>query len=302
MIRFLFSSFFLVIMLSVNGQQYISLWPEGKMPNSKGLRIEYKEERQRILQVDNPGMYAFFTSNEENKHDAVLICPGGGYHHLTYNLGGIQLAKWFNTIGINAFVLIYRLPNSPDLVEREKGPIQDAQRAMKIIRANATAWNIDSNKIGIMGTSAGGHLASYLITHYEDFSTINDSLDAVNFTPDFSILISPVISLEDFSHKGTRINLLGESPTATQIYEFSNENFVDSKTPPTFIVHAQNDNSVSPKNSMLFFQAMMEKGVVGSLHIFPEGQHKIGLRNNPGSTDMWTAICEEWLKEINIIQ
>ncbi len=283
-------------------QQYISLWPKDKMPNTKNLPIKYKEERQRILQVDDPGIYAFFTSNEENQHSAVLICPGGGYHHLTYNLGGIQLAKWFNTIGINAFVLIYRLPNSPDLIDREKGPIQDAQRAMKIIRANAKIWKIDTNKIGIMGTSAGGHLASYLITHKEDFSYINDSLDNINCSPDYSILVSPVISLKDFSHKGTRINLLGEDPSNEQIQNYSNEDHVTKKTPPTFLVHAQDDSSVSPFNSILFYQAMLEHGVEGSLHIFPQGQHKIGLRNNPGSTELWTNICEEWLKEIKIIQ
>ncbi|KAA3640789.1 MAG: alpha/beta hydrolase [Bacteroidetes bacterium] len=284
------------------GQAFIPLWPEGKIPNSKGLELTHEENNQRITRVAEPGIYTFFTSKEENSGSAVLICPSGGYHHLTYNLGGFQLAKWFNSIGINAFVLIYRLPTESDLEEREKGPIQDAQRAMKIIRANADKWLLDPSAIGSMGTSAGGHLASTLGTHSTDYSSIGDSLDLVEFRPDFMILVSAVISMGDHGHKGSIYNLLGENPSEEHLQMYSNELHVSENTPEAFLVHAQNDPVVDCRNSLLFYQAMIDKGVKGSLHIFPDGKHKINLRGNPGTTNLWTDICEEWLKEMKIIQ
>lgn len=282
-------------------QQFILLWPSDNMPNSRNLKLENIEDNQRITQVSRPGIYAFFPSKEENKGSAVLICPSGGYEKLTYNIAGFQFAKWFNTLGINAFVLIYRLPNSPDLFEREKGPVQDAQRAMKLIKANADKWNIDTSKVGIMGASAGGHLAAFLGTHSSDLSLTGDSLDAFSFAPDFTILISPVITMGEFTHKGSRNNLLGESPAEEKIVQYSNELHVNSDSPPAFLVHAQNDLSVSPMNSVLFYQAMMKHGVAGSLHIFPQGSHSIALKNNPGSTDQWITLCEEWLTGIGIL-
>lgn len=174
---------FQVLTFSAFAQEFIPLWPEGDMPNSKGMRLEYKEKKQLISQVDQPGIYSFFTSDRDNSGSAVLICPPGGYSVLAYNIAGFQFAKWLNSIGVNAFVLIHRLPNSPDLIESEQGPIQDAQRAMKIIRSNASKWEIDVNRIGIMGASAGGHLASTIGTHTEDFSKIGDSLDSFSFHP-----------------------------------------------------------------------------------------------------------------------
>jgi len=289
------SLFSLGCMLSLSAQEFIGLWPEGKMPDSKGMDLAFEEENQRITQVAEPGMYAFFTSMEEYTGSAVLICPPGGYAKLTYQVAGFQFAKWLNTIGIDAFVLIHRLPTSPDLVEREKGPVQDAQRAMKILRANAAEWNLDPDKIGIMGASAGGHLASLMGTLDEDFSAIGDPLDDVSFTPGFMILVSPVISMGEFCHTGSRDNLLGPDPGADKIEKYSSQLHVSSNTPPAFIVLAENDPVVHPMNSILFYQALMENDVPASLHIFPDGQHSIALRNNPGSTQLWTDLCEEWL-------
>src|SRR3954470_9231976 len=137
--------------------EFIPLYPKGKMPNSKGMNLTDSIANERIYRVGTPGMYAFFPSSAENKGAAVLICPGGGYERLAYVISGTQLAKWFNAIGISAFVLNYRLPNSPDLVQREIGPLQDAQRAIRIIRANAGKWGIKADKIGMQGSSAGGH-------------------------------------------------------------------------------------------------------------------------------------------------
>lgn len=283
-------------------QQFIALWPDS-LPNSRGMDIQYSEERQRITQVAVPGIYCFRTSMEENSGAAVLICPPGGYQKLTYNLAGFQFAKWLNTIGVNAFVLIHRLPNSPDLIVREDGPIQDAQRAMKIIRGHAIDWKLDTNKIGIMGASAGGHLASTIGTHRDDFSNIGDSLDPHEFYPDFMILISPVITMGKYTHQGSLDNFLGEGPSEAMVTRYSNELQVSADTPPVFLVHAQNDNTVSSMNSMLFYQSILAHKVKGcSLHIFPEGGHSIALRNNPGSTNLWTSLCEEWLRETGFIR
>lgn len=292
-----------VVTSSARSQDFVPLWPEGKMPNSKGLDLEHKEENERITQVETPGFHSFMPAKEEKSSAAVLILPGGGYHHLTYDLGGYQIAKWFNTMGISAFVLDYRLPTSPDLKIRQNGPVQDAQRAMKLLRANAEKYNIDVNKIGVFATSAGGHLASTLGTHSEDFSVIeNDSISDLTFKPDFMLLISPVISFGEFTHQGSRDNFLGENPSEEMIRKYSNEFQVTAETPPTFLVHAQNDEAVPPKNSLLFYEAMLEHKVEGSLHIFPQGKHAIGILNNSELTDEWKVLAEKWLKERRIIE
>ncbi|MDT0677860.1 alpha/beta hydrolase [Autumnicola musiva] len=286
----------------VQAQEFTEVWPEGKIPNSKGIQLEHIENNQRITQVAVPGFYTFLPAAEENKKAAVLILPSGGYQHLTYNWGGFQVAKWLNTIGISAFVLNYRLPTSPDLMVSYKGPIQDAQRTMKIIRANAEKYKIDPAKIGVFATSAGGHLATILGTHKEDFSEVkNDTLNMYSFKPDFMLLVSPVISFGKYAHEGSRDNFLGVSPSEEMKKKYSNELRVTSDTPPAFLVHAQNDKSVSPKNSILFYEAMMENGVKGSLHIFPKGSHGIGINNASGLTDIWKELCEEWLKEEQVI-
>ncbi len=288
--------------LNAGAQEFIPLWPADKMPNSKGLPLEHKEDRQRITQVKTPGMYAFLTSNEDNKGCAVLICPPGGYQKLTYNLAGFQWAKWFNTMGINAFVLIYRLPNSPDLIEREKGPVQDAQRALKIIRSKSSVWHIDTNKVGVVGASAGGHLASTLGTHFEDFSLIGDSIDHYSVRPDFMVLISAVINMGEYAHKGSVEAFLGTDATREKCDYYSNEKQVTEQTPPAFLVHARDDNTVPVQNSIQFYNSMLDKGVDGSLHIFPYGKHSISLKNESGMLNLWTALCENWLYEMGILK
>ncbi|WP_114782624.1 alpha/beta hydrolase [Botryobacter ruber] len=296
------SLLFLLILMFVlqqaRAQEFIPLWPEGKMPNSKGLVLKDSIVNERIHQVGVPGMYAFITSKEENKGSAVVICPGGGYERLAYNISGFQLAKWFNTIGINAFVLNYRLPNSRDLKERHLGPLQDAQRAMRVIRANAATWKIDPERVGVQGSSAGGHLASTLGTLTDDVSAIGDALDKESFKPDFMILVSPVINLDTYAHAGSKRNLLGEKPSKKLVEKFSTEKQVTAATPPAFLVHAFNDKSVNVRNSLLFYEALLDKNIPSSLHVFPQGGHAIALRNNPGSTNIWTSICELWLHEM----
>lgn len=280
---------------------FIPLWPKGKMPNSKGMALQDSIANERIYQVGTPGMYAFFPGTQENKGAAVVICPGGGYERLAYVISGIQLAKWFNALGVSAFVLNYRLPNSPDLKQRETGPLQDAQRAIKIIRANAAQWGIKGDKIGIQGSSAGGHLATLVGTHTTDVAAIGDSLNAVSSRPDFMILVSPVIDMGAYAHKGSRNNLLGPNPSTELVTKYSTQNSVTAQTPPTFIADAFNDKAVLPINSLLFYKALLEKNVSTSFHVFPQGGHAIALRNNPGSTELWTSLCEAWMIEMNFI-
>jgi acetyl esterase/lipase len=293
---------FLVHCSVLKAQEFIPLWTKGKMPNSKGLVLKDSINNERLMQVATPGIHVFLTSVNENKGAAVLIIPGGGYHHLSYNISGYQLAKWFNTIGINAFVLDHRLPISPDVKEMEKAPLQDAERAMRIIRANAVKWVIDIEKVGAMGCSAGGHLAASLGTIKDDFASVQDELDNYSFKPNFLILVSPVIDMGTFAHKGSRENLLGKNPSKEWVEKFSLQNQVSDYTPPTFIADAFNDRVVSPMNSLLFYNALFEHHIPSALHVFPQGGHSIALRNNPGSTALWVDLCEKWLIETNVIK
>ena len=290
--------FFFFLLPCLHAQQMISLWPMGQMPNSKGLAIKDSIVNDRAYQVASPAMYCFFPSKDDNNGAAVLIFPGGGYDHLTYNLGGFQLAKWFNTLGMSAFVVNYRLPTSPDLKERAVGPLQDAQRAIKLIRKNSNKWNIRRDKIGAMGTSAGGHLAALLGTRTEDVSSIRDDCDTLSFRPDFMILISPVIDMGKYAHGGSRKNLLGNNPSQELVEKYSAQNGVTSSTPVCFLADAFNDKTVPPMNCVLFYQALLEKNISTSFHVFPQGGHAIGLSNNPGSTELWKSLCEAWLKEM----
>jgi acetyl esterase/lipase len=245
---------------------------------------------ERIQQVGTPGLYAFFPSAENNRGGAVLICPGGGYTHLAYIVSGTELAKWLTTIGVSAFVLTYRLPTSPDLETRDLAPLQDAQRAMQMIRANAATWGIRPDKIGVLGTSAGGHLAA----------TLGTSIGAT--APNFMILVSPVITMGELGHAGSRNNLLGATPSKQLIDRYSLEKQVTTATPPAFVVHATDDKAVSVKNSLMFYEALLAQGVSASLHVFPHGGHAIALTNNPGSTQSWTTLCEMWLTEMGFLR
>jgi acetyl esterase/lipase len=286
----------------VCAQDFIEIWPKDHIPNSKHLKLTDSIANERIYRVMNPGMYAFFPGKQENKGAAVVICPGGGYERLAYVISGLQLAKWFNTMGVTAFVLNYRLPNSPDLVHREIGPLMDAQRAIRYIRANAIKWGINPDKIGIMGSSLGGHLAASAGTITEDVSAGKDTLDQISFKPDFMILVSPVIDLStSYAHPGSVKNLLGPGASDDLKKRFSAQLQVNATTPPCFIADAVNDKTVNPMNSLLFYQALLQNKVPVSFHAFPQGAHSIALRNNPGSTELWTKLCEMWMIETNII-
>jgi acetyl esterase/lipase len=287
----------LFISITSFSQEFIPLWPEGRKPNFNGKKVTDTIYNDRTWRVGTPGMYAFVVPKSENKGTAVLICPGGGYERISHLYNGFNLAKWYNSIGVNAFVLIYRLPHQQDLQQRYLAPLQDAQRAMRLIRQHAAQWNIIPGKVGVMGTSAGGHLASMLGTR-EDVSQIADSVDKADYRPDFMVLLSPVITMGPYAHGGSKRNLLGSDTSKAMIQKYSSEWQVSASTPPAFIVHALNDSTVKVQNSLMFHNALIAAKINASLHIFPQGGHGIRLDDNPGSTDLWLDLLEAWLKEM----
>ena len=239
--------------------QYKPLY-EGAIPNY--IKSENKETETvsggilRISKVSIPG-YQFFKS-EINSTSApcVIICPGGGYGILASGHEGTDVARYFNSIGVHALVLKYRIPSDDHQVDRKIAPLQDAQQAMMLVRKNATAWGVDPAKVGIMGFSAGGHLAASLATHYDDRKIEADK--SISLRPDFQILIYPVISFGKISHGGSRNNLLGKDTTAKQIAYYSNENYVNKNSPPAFMVHAKDDAAVSIKNPIQYHEEHMK--------------------------------------------
>ncbi|MBD3903502.1 alpha/beta hydrolase [Chryseobacterium sp. Ch-15] len=285
--------------IQISAQQKITVWPKGEMPNSKGLKLNIIEEKEgRITQIQEAELFAFLPAKEERKPMAIIVIPGGGYRHLTYDLGGYSYAKWLNTLGISAFVLNYRLPTSPDLKQREIGPLQDIQAAIKLIRKNAAEYGISPDQIGVLGTSAGGHLAAMASNIFTDYTELKGDGQTVSTIPNFAILVSPVIDLGEFAHKGSRDNLLGENTSVEKIAEYSMQNRVTEKTPPTILFHAQNDNAVPVTNSILYYEAMIKNKVKGALFIFPKGEHNIGISNKTELTDNWKKLCENWLGEM----
>ncbi len=246
-----------------------------------------------IQKVTNPTLNIFLPEKEKANGSAIVICPGGGYKVLAIDHEGIQIAKWFNKLGFAAFVLKYRLPNDSIMVNKSIGPLQDAQEAIRFIRRDCAQWNINPTKVGIIGFSAGAHLASTASTHFAEKVYNSDSTSA---RPDFSLLIYPVISMKnEITHIGSKRNLLGENPSQELIFHFSNEEQVGKFSPPTFLVHSQNDNTVPIQNSINYFLALTKSNIPGELHIFEKGGHGYGMGRENGTELQWTEMCKRWL-------
>ncbi|MEN2488621.1 alpha/beta hydrolase [Flavobacterium sp. B11] len=281
--------------------QVIPLWDkipdEVKASNYKEKEVLKNGKMESTSQVSVPTLSIFIPKEAKPNQTAVVICPGGGYTHLAFDKEGTKVAEWFNSLGIAAFVLKYRMPSDLTMKNKNVGPLQDAQEAIRYVRQNASKWNIDPNKIGILGFSAGGHLASTASTHYDD--KVYESAYKVSARPDFSLLIYPVISMEnEITHKGSQTNLLGNNPSKELIDSFSNEKKVTSTTPPTFLIHATDDTVVIPENSINYYLALKKNGVSAELHIYEKGGHGFGL--GVGDTSkFWTRDCAEWLKANN---
>lgn len=279
-------------------QDFLPLYPAG-VPNSKPVANKQKATKgadgiERISDVSVPTYRFFPAPASKNPQSCVVICPGGGYRILASSHEGYDIAAKFNEIGVSALVLYYRLPADSAQVEKKYAPLQDAQAAIALVRLNAAKWNIDPAKVGIMGFSAGGHLAATASTHFNKDYT--GSLSGANLRPDFSILLYPVISMRPFGHGGSKQSLLGKNPTEEELALFSNEEQVTAQTPKAFIVHASDDNAVPLKNSLLYSERLTANKVPVDLHVYAKGGHGFGLNNKTTSGDLWFDRLITWMK------
>jgi acetyl esterase/lipase len=287
---------FALVVLSTSQAQVIKpipLYPHG-IPNSKPTPATYIETTVdgHISKVSTPTITPFFADKGKANGTAVIICLGGGYVVLPGGTEGYDIAKAFNKIGVTAFILKYRLPSDEIMVNKSIGPLQDAQTAIMLVRKNAAQWGINPKKIGIVGFSAGGHLAATAGTHYKK-PVINNQ--GISVRPDFMVLAYPVITLaKGITHQGSIFNLLGTSLTQQNIDYFSNELQVTADTPPTFLMHASDDTAVPVENSKLFYRALQKNKVKAELHLFKTGGHGFGLIN-PKSKEHWFTWCTHWL-------
>jgi len=275
-------------------QQQIPLYPNG-VPNSKKTPVTYIERVDQtdwITGVSIPTITPYFPEKGKSNGTAIIIFPGGGYAGLASGHEGRGIAQEFNKIGVTAFVVKYRLPSDSIMLNKTIGPLQDAQRAIQLVRARSGEWGINPHKIGIIGFSAGGHLASTLDTHYA--KALIDNPNNTSLRPDFAILVYPVISFGPEAHVGSRENLIGTKPSADLIELYSNEKQITTDTPPTFLVHATDDDVVPVENSILFYEGLLKNKVKAELHIFEAGGHGFGL-NNPKSSEHWFNWAASWL-------
>lgn len=279
----------------------MKVWPD-KIPGAK-VSSTYKEEtnlndrnRPRISKVTDPELLVYLPPKEKATGTAVVICPGGGYGVLAIDHEGYDIAAWFNEVGIAGIVLKYRLPSDEIMEDKTIGPLQDVQEAIRIVRRNAKQWNIDPQKIGVMGFSAGGHLAGTASTLYGE--NVYQPSDNTSARPDFSILIYGVLSMQkEITHMGSRNNLLGKDASQERMDKFSNELHIDSRTPPAFLVHSEDDGAVPVENSIRYFQALKKNSIPGELHIYETGGHGYGLATNGSTESNWPEACRNWLKK-----
>ncbi len=282
----------------------IDLWPKG-VPNSK-----YNPSYKAVIDssqgwtfeknISIPTIDFYPAPAGKSTGTAVIICPGGGYSVEAIKHEGSQVAQWLNSIGVTAFVLKYRLPDTAIEVNKTIAPLQDAQRAIRIVRSSAVKWNINPHAIGIMGFSAGGHLASTLSTHYNQ--KVYDESDTISARPDFSILVYPVISMDSaITHMGSRINLLGKHPNPESVKLYSNELQVNKNTPPAFLVQSMDDNVVPVRNSINYALALEKYKIPCELHLYEKGGHGYGLGRTADTESSWPKACERWLKMHSLI-
>jgi pectinesterase len=270
-----------------------------QVPNSKPVTdMESSITRDnvtRVSKVTNPTITVFRPQKPNGQ--SVIICPGGGYAILAFDKEGTRVAEELNRWGITSFVLKYRLPDDTAMIDRSLAPLQDAQQAIRFVRSHAKELGVDKNKIGIMGFSAGGHLASTAATHF-NFRADETNTDTTSVRPDFAILIYPVISFDStITHKGSRNNLVGANATEEKIKYFSNELQVNSETPPSFLVHAGDDGAVPVQNSLRYYEACIKNKVPVELHLYPKGGHGFGLYNKT-TDDNWMERLKNWLTSL----
>lgn len=284
-------------MQNMYAQQTMRLY-EDNVPNSRPYNTKEWWEPQNngdtiVHYTSQPIVTVFLPGKIKANGTAVVICPGGGYWVTSIVKEGFAVAREFNKWGVAAFVLNYRIPNDSSMIDKKIAPLQDAQRAIQLVRINADKWNIDPAKVGIMGFSAGGHVASTAATHFQHNYIENPG--KVNLRPDFAIFIYPVISFQDsIGHIGSRDQLIGKNPSQSLIDSFSNELQVTSQTPPTFLVHATDDDVVPVMNSISFYEALLRYKVPSEMHIYKAGGHGFGMHNS-STDDEWMQECKNWM-------
>jgi acetyl esterase/lipase len=296
---------FMSLIVNTSAQVMDLYGNESSIPNSKGCaNVEnYRPAtngRGSTTKVSRPTLEMFLPKTANAAKSAVIICPGGGYAALAIDHEGKDVARALNEMGIAAFVLKYRLPDSSCMSNKEIVPLMDAQQSLKIVRDNAAKWNIDPAKIGVMGFSAGGHLASSLGTHFNEKILSNQG--STSLRPDFMILLYPVISFRDsITHRGSKNNLVGRFPSEAMVNRFSNEEQVTANTPPSFLIHAFDDNVVPYQNSVKFAAALTSNKVPAELHLYPKGGHGFGMNNNT-TEDKWMDRLKNFLLANKFLQ
>jgi acetyl esterase/lipase len=289
---------FFIFSMNVSAQEVIPLY-SGKVPNSipsnkAESRTVTESGHVRYSKVTAPTLEIHLPKKSKATGAAVVIVPGGAYAFVSYTNEGTEIAKAFNKIGVAAFILKYRLPLVETMVDQTIGPLQDAQQALKTVRMGAKAWGIDTAKVGIIGFSAGGHLASTAGTHFN--KAYIENKEKTDLKPSFMILVYPVISFnKNLTHLGSRNNLIGMSPDSTLINLYSNELQVTAQTPPTMLVHTADDETVKVENSIRFYEALLECKVPTEMHLYPKGGHGFGAYNRH-TPDKWMDRAENWLK------
>ncbi len=290
---------FLITSTLIAQDKVLKVWPNGA-PNDNGMKEpEEKYDGVRVRNVSEAEMYVYLPEKENNTGAAVVICPGGGYWIEAMDYEGYNIAVWLKSKGIAGIVLKYRLPYGHDKI-----PSGDARRTMRIVRMNAKEWGIDPDKIGIAGSSAGGHLASTVGTRFDTGNKEStDPIEQVSCRPDFMLLLYPVISFkEEFGHMGSRKNLIGEGNKWKLVEKYSNELHVTPQTPPTFLVLADDDKTVPPRNSVEFYLQLKKNNVPAEMHIFREGGHGFGITKKNLPVDQWPDLFFDWLKAMKIVE
>lgn len=297
--------FFLAFYLPSSAQNHqLFLWDKD-IPNYRESGEKEQHDFSRnidwVKKVQNPLIDVFLPTKRTATRQAVIICPGGGYHGLAYDWEGVDVARWLNAKGIAGIVLKYRLPIDSSNIVPHESPLMDAKRAIRMVRHHAKEWNIDSEKIGVMGFSAGGHLASTLGTHFDYGNKhASDPIEQLSSRPDFMTLVYPVISTtEAYMHKGSKNALLGKNPSEELVEFYSNELQIGYDAPPTFLIHAGDDKSVPIENSLVFYQNLKDKKIPVEMHIYPEGGHAFGLGIGKGYLATWPDRLADWLKDLN---
>jgi acetyl esterase/lipase len=272
---------------------------KNKIPNSITTANKehsvFEDNITRIAKVSIPTLTIYKPAHANGK--GIIICPGGGYSILAFDYEGTKVAKELNKWGVTAFVLKYRLPDATIMIDKSIGPLQDAQQAIRLVRANAKQWGVHKNNIGIMGFSAGGHLASTAATHF-NFKADSANTDTTSARPDFAVLIYAVISFDStIAHQGSVHNLIGANAIAEKILFFSNEQQVTSATPPSFLIHAGNDDGVPVANSIRYYEACIKNNVPAEMHLYPKGGHAFSM-NNTTTDDKWMERLKNWMNRL----